>query len=396
MSTAYEIPTFQDAYEHLCLVFGIQSTTINDRKCRAAVLQAFNDFVGARRWNRYQSLLRIVTSARQTSSTITYTHTGGSSERMVTLASGTWPTWAELGELVIDSVVYPVDKRVSSTVLTLYEAYNPGANVAAGTSYAIQRDTYSLPDDFYQMGRLIDVQSRRLLWFETPEEQLLRKRAVSWTGIPTGFAVVSHPKYTGGLAVRFDPIPTTARTFDGMYWRSPRSLRLVTYATGTVSVTAGTATVTGAATPAWTTQANGIRPGAVIRFGLDGTNAVTSTQGYLSGYYPFVEQGVIRSIDSATQITLEQATTYTHAAVKYTISDPIDMEAGAQLNYFWRLLEAKYAQLDSRQDAAARAAVAYNEMLWAKTEDTKLVMPEPYDIAYAGLGTIAGDIDVTP
>ena len=58
-------------------------------------------------------------NAPQSSSTITYDDTGGSSENLVTLASGTWPTWAADAQIRIDGTDYPVATRVDGTKLTL-------------------------------------------------------------------------------------------------------------------------------------------------------------------------------------------------------------------------------------------------------------------------------------
>lgn len=390
MSTAYEIPTFQDAYQHLCMVFGLESTSINDRKCRAAVIQALNDFTNRRKWNRYQKLLRINTNAQQTDGTIAFDFTGGANERMVTLTGSTWPAWTEGGELVIDNVFYPVDKKISSTVLTLPVAYNPGADVAAGTTYALRQDTYPLPDDFFQMGRLVHVSARRLLIQETAEEMLLRKRTIRTTGTPIAFCVTSAPDFTGGLAVQIAPLPTTASVLDGLYNSSPRPLRTVSYETGTVSVTAGGTTVTGSGTVFANAHA-----GAVIRFGDDSTNVPTSQVGYLCGYYPYSEQSIIRSVTSATSLELQQAALATHTTKKYSISDGIDMDQGTMLLLFLRLCEAHYAQLDSRQDALNRwrlAELAFND---AATADTKNIQPVS-DYQVFSLATVANVVNLTP
>ena len=87
-------------------------------------------------------------NAPQSSSTITYDDTGGSSENLVTLASGTWPTWAADAKIRIDGTDYPVATRVDGTMLTLDSSDNPGADVASGTSYNLHQDDYTLPDEF--------------------------------------------------------------------------------------------------------------------------------------------------------------------------------------------------------------------------------------------------------
>ena len=48
----------------------------------------------AHQWTFMFPVTTLSINAPQSSSTITYDHTGGSSENLVTIASGTWPTWA--------------------------------------------------------------------------------------------------------------------------------------------------------------------------------------------------------------------------------------------------------------------------------------------------------------
>lgn len=84
---------------------------------------------------------RLATTISEPYSTGTITVVAGE----VTLADGTWPTWAADGWLVIDGVGYYVATRDSGTVLTLDDAT---VTAAAGTEYEIQRWQYTLPDDF--------------------------------------------------------------------------------------------------------------------------------------------------------------------------------------------------------------------------------------------------------
>lgn len=81
--------------------------------------------------------------------TISYDHTGGAYERMITLSGGTWPLWTIEGMIEIDGTDYAIEKVVThGSILRLAENNNPGADVAAGTSYNLHKDDYDLPDDF--------------------------------------------------------------------------------------------------------------------------------------------------------------------------------------------------------------------------------------------------------
>jgi hypothetical protein len=102
----------------------------------------------AHQWSFMFPVTTLSINAPQSSSTITYDHTGGSSETLITLASGTWPSWAADAHISIAGTNYPVATRVDDTKLTLGSSDNPGADVAALTEYSLHQDDYTLPDDF--------------------------------------------------------------------------------------------------------------------------------------------------------------------------------------------------------------------------------------------------------
>ncbi|MAH47360.1 hypothetical protein CMI37_16160 [Candidatus Pacearchaeota archaeon] len=92
--------------------------------------------------------------------TIAYDDTGGSSENLITLSGGTWPSWAAEANIRISGTDYPVYNRVSDTLITLGSSDNPGADVAASTAYNLHKDDYTLPDNFGRvMGAFTFAQS---------------------------------------------------------------------------------------------------------------------------------------------------------------------------------------------------------------------------------------------
>jgi len=113
-------------------------------------------------WSFLRPIGTVTTDAPYSTGTVGYDHTGGAHERLVTLASGTWPTWAYSGSfpaapvtgvfLEVNGRSYTLDSFKSSTLVTLPAGDNPGSDIAAGTAYSISHNDYDLPDDF---GRLI-------------------------------------------------------------------------------------------------------------------------------------------------------------------------------------------------------------------------------------------------
>lgn len=74
-------------------------------------------------------------------STGTVTIVGG----VVTLASGTWPTWAADGEVEVDGVSYTVSTRDSGTQVTLDST---SVTAAALTTYTLRQVDITMPDLF--------------------------------------------------------------------------------------------------------------------------------------------------------------------------------------------------------------------------------------------------------
>lgn len=330
-----QMTTYNDAVEHLIAYAGgdAQAKTVSD--CQRAVVTAYREFNASYRWSYLWQRGRLSLVAPYSTGTITYTH----STRALTLASGTWPTWAEFGTVLISSVAYEVASRDSGTVLTLSVNSNPGANVAAGTSYSIYRDTYPMPCDFQSTHDMIESSTSHVARFVSPQEWLSCQRPTSSTGKPNWFTVTTDPNYMGTMAARFSPRPDQAYSFDFIYSRRPRQLVIHDYHDGTVTTTSGSATVTGTST-AFADK----HIGSVIRFGAAGeTSSPTSLQGTL----PYTYERVITARASATSITVDETIPETLTAVKYRVSDPLDMEEGAMLTAFLRTAE-KHLRLMKR------------------------------------------------
>lgn len=115
---------------------------------------------------------------------------------VVTLDSGTWPSWAAAGELVIDSVEYPVDTRDGDTQITLDDT---SLDADAETTYSLVQSDYDFPDDF---GRIVGLfnfptDEHRLSIECVPIGVLLAKRASSRVTSPPLFYATRYKTTTG-------------------------------------------------------------------------------------------------------------------------------------------------------------------------------------------------------
>jgi hypothetical protein len=354
--------TFQDVRDYLLDFIGGSSDGRNIRLANRAILSAYRVYPTQRSWNYYRKRGQLVTDAAYSTGTLDYDHTGGTRERLVTLASGTWPTWAARGSIRFNNKTYRVRSRESATVITLSEDSNPGADVAAGTTYEIYRDTYTLPVDFRSAGQFRDADET---WLKashvTLNEIIEAHRTQEGSGDPRMYAFASDPDYYGSMAVIFYPPPTDSHTWYYYYQRIPRQLRDFSYSTGTITASSSTTSVAGNST-SWTTKFKG----SVIRFG-DTTNVPTGAE----GDYPFIEERVVVDL-SGQVITLDEPLENSYTKTKYSLSDPIDMEEGAMYDAFLAHCELRLMELTRNTEALSQArARSLNALRRAQKADNR-------------------------
>lgn len=360
--------TYQDAVEHVLDVYELERTARNVRMARRAVFNAYTRIVNVHRWSYLDRRLQVRTEASQTTGSITYDHTGGTYEREVTLSGATWPDSVEFGKIIIDSVRYDIATQESSTVITLTVDSNPGSDVAAGTSYIWFRSTYPLPIRFHRASPVVDIANSYAPSYVTPNVLLQYQSGNYSPSRPQWYTFQNEDEYYGGMSIKFAPPPSEARTYDFMAEVRPRQLRTENYSTGTVSCSAGSTTVTGSGT---TFSADHV--GCVIRFSSSAT-APTSQFGTVDdGNNPYFAQRIIQSVSTTTSLTIDtQASADTAlSGVAYTISDPIDIEAGPMWVYFQRLIEEEFAKLERHKDLETHVALSDRELIVAMGADHK-------------------------
>lgn len=304
---------------------------------REAIQAAYRDVALATKWSYYLSEHRINLVAPYSTGTITYDHTGGSSERLVTFSealSSTVQDWAQYGRIIIDNAVHKVDRYLSTTTVTLDSVLNPGADVAAGTSFTLYRSTYPFPDDMLSVEEMFIEKGFWEASYVTPSEWMARERFLRQGGRTDFWTIMRDTKTRNRWAIHVAPYPSTAEPLGFIYRRRPRPMRFPGTESGE-----RTATVTGTAAADTLTTSVALSTdfaGSVIRLRDDTTNIPTG----MGGRYPFDEQHIIRSISSTT-VTLDGTTLEkAYSGDKMVVSDPVDMNEA--------MLEAFKAQIEYR------------------------------------------------
>lgn len=137
---------------------------------------------------------------------------------VVTLASGTFPTWAANGDLTVSGLTYSVNTRDSGTQVTLDDT---SVTASAGTSYSIATTIYDLPADFGGEieGSITFATSdmERCEAFQISEARIrAMKQVFIRNGIPQYFCILPLNSTTASTGQRyqieFDSVPAGTRT----------------------------------------------------------------------------------------------------------------------------------------------------------------------------------------
>lgn len=392
-----EIWTYQDGVEHLVDLFNMDRDARNLRQAKRSLYRAYRDLPNYHQWAYYHRRKLLESEASQASSTITYDHTGGANERMVTIAAGTWPANAKYGSIIINDVHYQIDDRISDTVITLRSDSNPGADVAALTAYEWYREAYYLPVNFRRMSQLLDASQTTGLYplqYVSPSEHHRRSRNFWGQTVdrPEWYTLRNDDRWFGAPVIVLGRPPNAGRTYDYIYEVNPRPLH--TYAEETGTVSGSTATITGSGTT-FTSR----HIGSVIRLGTSAALPVSRVGGFGSTV-EYAEQRIVTAVASATSLTVDKAPDSSVSGVKFSISDPLDLEVHSMLTVMLKLAEYEMAVMLNRDatDTGKRWNRFMRDLQFAMEADrrnTSIASGAMDDYAGTGRGLI-GDVTGVP
>jgi hypothetical protein len=271
-----------------------QSVQNTNRAASAAYL----GLVRAHDWSFYKRVFSVPTHAGYSTGTVTYDHTGGGTcERQLTLAGGTWPTWAAYGYVQIAMKTYQVQKYFSATVIQLAENNNPGDDISDASEYSLYRDTYPLPLDFANCYNAVTQPSGVQLTYVPIAMWAYGRDYYLNASRPVAFTVTQDLVVPQRQAVRFWPAPNEAYSVLFTYKADlvhPSYRKVVD---GSVTLTASSATVTGTGTKFESGMA-----GALLRVSRAGDPTLPTG---IEGENPAYAEYVIDSVQSETSLTLQ-------------------------------------------------------------------------------------------
>lgn len=378
------LATYKDAVDYLLLFLQGDSTGGARQWCRTAVQDAIREFAAFHPWTYYQGVERIVTVAPYATGTVTYT----ASNRQMTLAGGTWPSWSSLGSMTLGGlpaggqVPYKVDTLLSSTVLRFRSNSCPTTDVTAPSTYQLFQSTYTLPPLALAVNTLVSTMYRRWLLHLSVAEIVDRDRFYPTPAQPRCYCVMGDPNYQGQLCVKLNPPPNIAEPFDFHYRRMPRALAIEAYDTGTVNVTTGLNLVNASGSASF--PANCV--GSVFRLGQDAVNDV----GGDGSAFPAVAERIITA-STPSQLTVDSEFSASATGVNYVISDPVDVEQYAMLNGFKATAKKQLARNRHMKDVGSIEQQWITVMKESMAADSRNMQVEsPISSSLSRMGLLSG------
>jgi hypothetical protein len=284
------------------------------------------------KWSYYVRSGRVITNARQTTGTVAYDHSGGSSERLLTITGSTFPDWARFGRVRIDDHIHQVAEWIDSTNLQLSVDMNPGADIASGATYSLFRDSYPLPADLVSIDQLYVPDGTSIARFVHAREWHLLHRYTEQTSSTWLFyTIMGSRDYQNTLELALWPEPDSVFPVDFMYRRRMEPMRNEEVSAGRVTTAVGDKTVTGDST-----AFSDVHVGAIMRFSENNDAEIPTGR---TGANPYFAERTVMSVASATELEVDQEFNDVLTNVKYTISDPLDVEPGTMATAFLRCLE---------------------------------------------------------
>jgi hypothetical protein len=162
--------------------------------------------------------------------------------------------------------------------------------------------------------------------------------------------------------VRVFPYPGQARTIDFTYRRSFRPLLYPSVQQGTATASASSSTVA----ISGNVSLSSALVGSVIR--LSGNSAKPPTSPI--GDNPAAHEGIV--VDYASNVvTVDTPVLFSGGSLKYSISDPIDIEDGAMLTAFLRGIEKQLCITRVFEDRPSAAGQYETALRKAKAADSR-------------------------
>lgn len=365
--------TLLDAVNH---VLRSGDVTMSQPDAKAAGLRAVRfacgNIASYHRWKAYQAYTTVMIHGPYSTGTITYSSSTG----VVTLTGGTWPDWAQYGELRIGSDEYAVSEVVSSTEVKLADRSRPSEDISSTTFRLIQRRA-PLPLDFKAGSKVFEVSDE--LEVTNVGDGTLAQMQARYNETASSYdvsAITGDPRFYGYF-LNVSPAPQANTYFRMLYDRYPRSPEIL----NVVGEASSSGTTLTASTSIFTER----HIGSLIRFGIvdpyDGDGSISAER-------------IITAVSSGTSATIDLPLTLDQMAV--VISDPIDAPSEPMRTAILRLAEYEFNRFSGSDKRKQLERDWIMSLEAAMVDDNRYSGPMSGEAICVSPRSIVGEVNVRP
>lgn len=362
-----EYMALNDLVERLVERAGINRSEGSNKLVTRAIQDTIRALPNKHEWSYFQRTIRFVSSA-SVAFTADYDYTGGASERLLTITSAeTFPSDADSGEIFFNSMWYKVERRISSTTVSLRADSCPVEDFT-GQSIVWARSTYPLPRRMTRVHTLVCRDEGIVPLFYLPPQDFFASIMLNWGSVGGPIRYTIQPDgLSGETGVVLSPPPSAARTFEANVTVSPAIPTVLKIAGDDGAISSGTNVFTSA-----TASFNDRILGSMLRISVD--SAVPDQYG--AAFKAFVTRVI-----SPTSVELSEYCPTSYSGKVYLISSPIDIDSDSMLNYVEAESFAQFCRNhkhESLQLAQTVAAQDLREAIIADQRTNKIRVFDPY------------------
>lgn len=332
--TTSELMTYQDAVERLSIASGSRGTGTELNAMRMSIQDALRELPGKHDWAYYKRAIQVTTVPNEAGKIGEYDHTGGAHERQLTLTTGTWNANAAEGQVIMVDNLFRVEKRISDTVVQLSVDSNPGRDLSSRGVNWVQT-AYSLGQRIRRLLYLAEAENDVPLDYVSQAELMQHLRNTPQPSTPILYNIHNSGGYLATMELEFAPPPLDARGYIIAIEAQPRPIR--------THKDHFTVTTSGATVTSTDNAFKSYHLGAVIRLSSSAEKP-TGSGGDGADYNPFVEQRIITSVNSVTEVTVSGAFDRNWTGVAAVVTDPLDLDPTSLWDYFFALCRRKFTQ----------------------------------------------------
>jgi hypothetical protein len=355
-SSGVEIFTLHDLVHRLALRSSSNQTPRMNALFVRAIQDAIRGLPSKHDWNYFRRQVRLKTSPRAGLS-VTYDHTGGAHERLLTVTDGVLPADAMFGEIRIGNTTYRILNRISDTEATLEDNFSLSEDFTGNCTW--ERRAYRFSREVVKVHYLHNIsRNSPITLLSTQEFASLTHNGWGY-GQVTHYTFQNHGGWFGESEFVLLPSPTVSETIEASVTVTPLVPHINEVSGSGAEATSGSFSVSvpGA-------EFSNRLIGCIFRLGRDAVQPINLD----SSNWDF-QAFVVGVPDSETLLLSEAAPETTVRG--YCISSPIDVESSAMLEYVEDEAYHQYTKNHDHKSFQIARRVAGDSLRMAVARDNK-------------------------